>query len=183
MNEQHPSQEKRVVASAGSYYRNARYVMFALCLVMGGWFLYDGFVRYPQQNHDYDIIIKTGQVPSYQKHTNMDIALQKLLGVALPILGGGLLAWWLYRSRGSFTLSGTSLRLPSSETVNLDQIRKVDKRLWDRKGIAVIEYESAGSKEPRTFVLDDFVYEAQPVRDILKAIEDHLKSAAQPAKL
>ena len=39
-----------IVARAGRYYRNTRYIMFALLLGMGGWFLYDGFIGWPNEN-------------------------------------------------------------------------------------------------------------------------------------
>src|ERR1051325_5057682 len=37
-------------AAAGRYYRNTRYIMFILLVAMGGWFAYDGWVRYPREN-------------------------------------------------------------------------------------------------------------------------------------
>lgn len=176
-------QQARIVAYAGGYYRKARYVMSGLCLVMGFWFLYDGFVRYPEQNRKYDILVAGGNVPDYQKHTAMDITLQRLLGVALPLTGAGLLAWWLYRSRGAFILSGRTLHVPGHPVIDLDQIRKIDKRLWERKGIASVEYEATRGGEIRSFILDDFVYDANPMREILKVLEDHMKSEpTQPPK-
>ena len=39
-----------IVARTGRYYRNTRYLMCLMLIVMGCWFLYDGFVKYPREN-------------------------------------------------------------------------------------------------------------------------------------
>lgn len=42
-----------IVATAGSYYRNMRYLMSAVIVGMGLWFAYDGWHAYPKQNIEF----------------------------------------------------------------------------------------------------------------------------------
>src|SRR5262245_41397215 len=39
-----------IIAHAGRYYRNMRYLMFVLFIGMGAWFGYDGWVGWPRMN-------------------------------------------------------------------------------------------------------------------------------------
>jgi hypothetical protein len=68
------------------------------------------------------------------------------------------------------------LHVPGHPPIPLNNIRKVDKRLWERKGIAYVEYEVPGSAERRQFKLDDFVYERQPTDAIFERIEKHVSA-------
>ena len=45
----------------------------------------------------------------------------------------------------------------------------LDKKKWEKKGIARVEYQDGSSK--RFFVLDDFKYEREPVLKLLKSLE------------
>jgi hypothetical protein len=56
--------------------------------------------------------------------------------------------------------------------VPLSAIRRIDKRLWDRKGIAFIDYDLDGSGGAGgRLKLDDFVYERKPTDEIYERIE------------
>lgn len=171
-----------IVARYGSYYRNMRYIMVTLVIAFGAWFGYDGFVGYPEHNRKYDEIERRQQeaarrqdndaaaqlAEELRKHgarkTPTDIALQKWLSFVLPPLGLAYLGFVLYRSRGEFRLEGTRLSVPGGKQLDLSQVKSVDNALWDRKGIAVVNYDGG------QFALDDFIYDAKPIRAIHAAI-------------
>lgn len=155
-----------IVARAGRYYRNARYLMALICLGMGVWFAYDGWVGYPREN-------ARAREQGFDTVPNNDLAIriQKELAVGLPLVGVGILAWMLYRSRGEYRLDGQTLHVPGHAPVPLDHIRQIDKSKWDRKGIVHLDYEVPGSTGLRRLTLDDFVYEQKPTDAILERIE------------
>jgi hypothetical protein len=82
--------------------------------------------------------------------------------------------------------------VPGHPPIPLDKIQSVNRESWDRKGIAVMEYDltTAPMRASKTsgpvsyegvtpgvrgiFKLDDFVYEREPTDVIFKAIEDSL---------
>jgi hypothetical protein len=156
-----------IVARAGTYYRVARFIMAALILAMAAWFAYDGYVKYPQQNAE---AIERGHTPP---HSDLDLLIQRLLGWGLPPLGLALIVWTLYNSRGAYRLDGLTLSAPGHPAVPLEQIVRIDKTLWDRKGIAYVDYEAPGGETGR-IKLDDFVYQQEPTDAIVKRLEEHL---------
>lgn len=189
-----------VVARFGAYYRNMRYIMVTLIVAFGVWFGYDGFYGYPEHNRKYDEIEArqqaaeragddTGRATAAEelrKHgarkTNTDIALQKILCFVLPPLGLLYLGYILYRSRGEYRLVDGVLHAPGHAPVPLSQVTAMDDALWDRKGISVISYASAGGATGH-ITLDDFIYEAKPIREIHKAVKHHLyPNAEEPAE-
>ena len=186
-----------IIARAGRYYRNARYLMFMIILSMGVWFLYDGFVAYPENNRKYDelanqldamekdpkrdesvYISATVQLKNMTRHDEFSILLQKLLGFVLPPVGIGLLVHWLRKSRGQVRLENQVLTLPGSPAVPLSAIDEIDKDLWDRKGIATVYYTLEDNSTGQ-FILDDFIYQAHPIRAIVRAIEAELQTQDQ----
>lgn len=180
-----------IVARAAPYYRNTRYIMAAMLIGMGAWFAYDGWIGWPEQNRQFDRLSaeidaadKAGdddtrtqliqERKAYNEHGKMDILFQKLLAITLPPLGVFTLYWALRNSRGEFRLSGQTLDVPGHDAVNFDQIRRLDKKLWDRKGIAYIDYEPSGGGELRRFKLDDFVYQRKPIDEIYDRIDKYV---------
>jgi len=171
-----------IVARAGKYYRNTRYLMVAILLLYGVWSIYDGFVKWPEDNRKAILPVEQGgEGLEKGPHTNMDVFLNKALGVALPPLGITLLVWFLLQSRGTYTLDGDVLRVPGHPPVNLNEIIAVDKAKWDRKGIALVEYQTKAGKKG-TIKLDDFVYERDPTDAIFKRIDDLLTSKVNSQK-
>lgn len=174
-------------AKAGSYYRNVRYVIFIAALALGGYFLYDGYVRYPADNVRYaELLAEQNQLQEagreseaaevrreldgYKNHSDTDILVQKILGYALPPVGILLMARWWYKSRGRVRLDASdTLHLPGREPIPLSSMTALDDTMWERKGIAHVEYKTAeGETRAR---LDDFVYERGPI----DKIHDRLK--------
>jgi hypothetical protein len=169
---------EEIVARAGRYYRVTRYIMTAVLLGMAAWFAYDGFVTYPRDNqihrlHEQDPL----KYPDdKQPHTDTDIQMQKALAVLLPAVALALLSWTMWNSRGAYRLRGDVLSVPGHPDVPLSAITKIDKSKWDRKGIAYLDYEVAGTGgvSNGTLKLDDFVYDRPPTDRILEAIEARL---------
>jgi hypothetical protein len=186
-----------LIAPAARYYRMTRYIMVLMIFVFGILFAYDGWIRYPRQNAELaDVNAKleaahrandepkikelTEQRKQYKPHTDMDLFLQKALGFALPPLAIAFLIWSLYNSRGAYRLEDQTLRVPGHPPVPLDQIRRIDKKLWDRKGIVFIDYELPDGKSGR-IKLDDFVYDRPPTDAIFDRIEAYLLPPAEDA--
>jgi hypothetical protein len=169
--------------------------MCFLLIGAGLWFGYDGFVGWPEHNRkladvkrQIDDAERAGDTSGAataratlggmsKEHSENDIRLQKLLAFGLPPLGIALLVWALYKSRGAYRLSGNTLSVPGHPSISLDDVRRVDKRLWDRKGIAYVDYEVQGSPAGR-IKLDDFVYERKPTDQIFERIERYVTPAS-----
>jgi hypothetical protein len=166
-----------IVAYAGRWYRNARYIMAIICFALAAWFAYDGFVNWPAQNQRFDEMMARQEKPDFARHTDTDLAVQKTLAVTLPFLGIGIIGWLLFNSRGCYRLKDDVLYVPGHPPVPLDAIREIDKKKWEKKGIVYLDYELEGSDKSRTIVLDDFVYDQVPTDKILETIE---KSIAPP---
>lgn len=187
-----------IVARAGTYYRNARYIMFAIIVAMGVWFLYDGFVKYPNENRKYaELTAKIDELnrnpetrdgaehlryitarKEVTQHDTFSITLQKILGFSLPPLAIGLLVYWLYKSRGVIQMNNGVLSAPGHPDVPLANVDELDKGLWEKKGIAYVYYTLPNNATGK-LRLDDFIYQARPIRDMVKQIETELKSQDQ----
>jgi hypothetical protein len=163
-----PDPKGPIVARAGRYYRVTRYIMTFILFVYGGWSIYDGFYSWPNWPISH---------PDEKPKTPIDILFNKILGCALPPAGILLLIRCRFNSRGEYRLENGVVRTPGHPPVPLDKIQTVDRELWERKGIAYIDYQldpgTAGDpkREKGTFVLDDFVYEREPTDAIFNAIE------------
>jgi hypothetical protein len=186
-----------IVAKAGTYYRVARYVIFAVMLGMGLWFGYDGFRGYPEHNKKVDelearrttalnrgdkdeetrILAEMNEIG--KRKSDKDIFFQKLLFFTLPPLAIALIVRWLWISRGAYRLTADNvLHVPGHPPVPVDSITEIDRRLWDRKGIVLISYELADGQKG-TLKLDDFIYQREPTDEIFKRIEDQVAPPAQ----
>lgn len=187
--QEHKNEAAEIVARAGRYYRNTRYLIFVIFFGFGLWCIRDGFFQYPRANDEAikEAISKVeaarGTTLSASEraevmlgtklpHGGYDVPMNRGLGVLLPPLAVIVLIWTLRNSRGEYRLAGETLHIPGHGAIPLSAIRKIDKRRWERKGIACIEYEVFGSTEMRRFRLDDFVYERKPTDEIFEKIED-----------
>ena len=192
-----------IVAPPASYYRRTRYLMVVMLIGGGLWFAYDGWVGWPGHNARLnaaeaarDAAVKSGDKEKERqlnveiskmnrRYTSKDLLLQQFLGATLPPAGVALLIWTLYNSRGAYRLSGDTLHVPGHPPVPLDTVRRIDKRLWDRKGIAYIDYEldggGGGVTRDGRIKLDDFVYDRKPTDDIYDRIERYVTPPADDA--
>jgi hypothetical protein len=178
-----------ILAKPANYYRNARFLVVLMMLGFGGYCLYDGFSKYPGQNRiqkenalakakdsldrpmteeeTRKIIEDCEKNP---KNSPMSILLNRVMGFLLPPGGIALLAWALYRSRGIIRLKGDMLEVPGHPAIPLDAIRRIDQMLWERKGIAYVEYELSDGSRGKA-CLDDFIHNDQAVKEIMERIE------------
>ena len=166
------------------YYR--RFLIIGIAAL--GWALYclyDGFIGYPRERDAFrrlDAEIKAAQERGapydhlldeqkrYKNHNDASIMLQRGLGFALPPLALLMLIRWLYISRGEIRIDDDdTLHAPGHPPIPAAAVTAIDDDLWDRKGIAYVEYELPGGASG-TVRLDDFVYERPPV----DAIHDRL---------
>ncbi|MGA2500764.1 MAG: hypothetical protein ABSH20_23755 [Tepidisphaeraceae bacterium] len=177
-----------IVAGGGRYYRNARFIIVVMFLLWGLWSIRDGFYKYPRERdatiqkyvqrfreemhrepttEDMKAIREGNPIPH---QGNYDILFNVVLGVLLPPASLLVLAWTLYNSRGEYRLSEATLHVPGHPPIPLDAIHKLDKTLWDRKGIAIIEYELPDGKAG-VVKMDDFIYAQDPTDAIMDHIE------------
>src|SRR5688572_14037950 len=161
-----------VIATPSRSYR-LKWCTFALALLAGaGWFAYDGWVKWPAANeHALRPKEQGGLGLDVPPHPGWDIPMQRVISIALVPLGLLVFGWCMYQSRGQYRLAGNTLHVPGHPPVPMDAIRTIDKRRWDRKGIAIIEYDRPGGGGTGRLKLDDFVYEREPTDHILERIE------------
>jgi len=165
-----------IVARAGRYYRWTRYLIsVGLLIGYGSFFIKDGFFTWPRELERARYLESIGSHAEVKPESETAIQINRALGVTMPPLGVGLLCWTLYNSRGQYRLSGHTLYVPGHPPVPLESILKLDMMLWDKKGIAYIEYmppdSPGGQSSPRTLKLDDFVYDQTPTDAIVERIE------------
>lgn len=192
-----------LVARAARYYRNTRYIIVVLLIGYGIWSIYDGFVSWPAANRravelrqeradaeragNRDRVNQiTADLGKITEHNHASVLLNQILGVLLPPAGLAMLFWSLRNSRGEFRLTPDDvLYAPGHPPVPIDAMTALDRRLWDRKGIAWVEYELDAGKSKGKIRLDDFIYERPPIDamyDRILAKLDPEAFAAEKAK-
>lgn len=182
-----------ISARAATYYRRTRYLMVALLLAYGAWSIYDGFISWPASNariaqlraerieaekaqNQARVTEIAKELEGLKEHSTTDVMFNKVLGVLLPPLGLFMLFYSLHNSRGEIRLTADDvLHAPGHPPVPVDQMTAMDRKLWDRKGIAFVEYELPGGEKGR-IRLDDFIYERKPI----DAIHDRILARLDP---
>jgi len=163
--------------------------------------LYDGFIRYPNQrdraeafnefkeeHHELDpkeIVDNWKEYAAEQgwptndpgkPKTENDITGQFVMAGALAPVGL-LFLGLLVLNRGRWIeVNDKTLTSSQGHQLELSQIAELNKKKWQKKGIATLRYESDGHK--RKLVLDDCNYERETTNVILRHIEaniDHAK--------
>ncbi len=175
-----------IVARAATYYRMTRFLIVAMLMGWGLWSVRDGFFKWPQEAAKHDLLFadmtaaeKKGDIQrkaelaeelkKVTKHSDLDILLNKIFGVVFPPLALFMLWYSLNNSRGEIRLAGDTLSVPGHPPVSLDQLTELDRKLWDRKGIARIKYQTPDGKDGE-IKLDDFVYERKAIDQIYDRI-------------
>ncbi|MCX5659497.1 MAG: hypothetical protein NTW19_07210 [Planctomycetota bacterium] len=165
-----------------------------LCLGMGAWFLYDGFVLYPHQRDIYNEFSRFEQEnrqsdwPAYARehgypdgtqgrpgrdHSVTDLIFQQGMGILLAPMGLVLLYQFLSSFSRYVATDDSGVSTGPGRHVPFAAITTVNKRLWDRKGVAYINYDNAGSKGHIT--LDDWKFDRKAIHQILRDVESHLR--------
>ncbi len=185
-----------IVARGSNDYRVRRYIMVVLLLGFGGWFAYDGWVRYPAVNAEIARLEQaqreadaSGNRDRYVQISEqltklgnagkpLGLLLQKFLAVACPLAAVGFLIWTLRNSRGEYRLTTDDvLHAPGHPPVPMASITDIDRKAWDRKGIANIGYDMGHTGG--TIRLDDFVYQRVPTDLIFERIERDRRAVAE----
>ena len=175
-----------------------RYVALAtVCLLMAAWFGYDGLVGYPaqlpaaeayDQIRDLDAAKRAERWKQITADKNLpketpkktaeqlrsDIVGQYFWGGINLLVGLPALFLWL-RSRGSWVESTAGgLTTSWGQSLQFSEVTLLDKKKWERKGIAKATYTPAEGVGPKLFVFDDFKFEREPLDHMLRDLEKHL---------
>lgn len=187
---------QEIIAEPDAGYRWKHLIMAVIMIAAGGWFAYDGWVHWPRENQLVDRVTVefeaaqrgkdeakieslARELKSHEKHNDASILLQKFLAIALPLAGIAYGAWTLRVTRGSYRLAGETLYVPGHPPVSIAyDIRRIDKRRWDRKGIAYLHYESGNPPVDGMIKLDDFAYDRRGTDAILTRVEHNVLAAA-----
>jgi hypothetical protein len=186
---------------AGSYFRNVRYGLAAMVLIFGLLFAKDGYYGWPKKNVKYDEMnaekvaleaqpqsdardeklagISKRMKDHGRRYSDTEIKFQKVLGWALPPIAMLMLFRWLRMSRGEYRLDADKvLHAPGHPPVPLKSVISVDKSLWDKKGIAYVNYELEGGANGK-ILLDDFVYDKKAIRGIYSFVNQAVGSRSK----
>jgi hypothetical protein len=120
------------------------------------------------------IVAERGWLPNDPgvPRTEFEIAGQFFM-LAIAGSAGLLVLIHVLRCRGRWIeMDETGLRTSRGQTVAFDQITAINKKKWDKKGIAKIQYQQNGHDSVLT--LDDFIYERPTTDDMLRQVEDHV---------
>ena len=162
-----------VVARADFQYRWRSWAFAILILIVGLWSLNDGFIVYPRDNAAWERMAGQTDRPTRPPHDQAGVVFNQFADILCTPVSIPFLVWREGRSRGEYRLSGNTLRVPGHGPVTFDQIRGLDLVRWDRKGIAVVEYEGPTGGR-RTVKLCDMIYQREPTDKIVECIEAHL---------
>ncbi len=193
-----PAAAGTLIADPDPGYRWKHLIMAVLMIAGGFWFGYDGWVRWPAENRhagqvqrDLDAAKRerdqtkedalAKELSQISKHTELDILIQKLLAFALPAFGLFWGGWTLWETRGHYEMAGETVHVPGHPPITCDDVRRIDKRKWDRKGVAYVHYEHGNPPKPGILKLDDFAYERTTTDAILERIERNVIPAESTA--
>ncbi len=169
------------------------------------WFFYDGYIGYPKAAERYaefdqlaKEMIAAGEaqaeidesvrlawaekarangwkIEKPKEITDRQIEEQKVIGLGLTIVGFGIVVWGIISMRQTITSDGKSIKSAFGKVVHYDEVKSLDKRKWDKKGIAYAHYTTEGKKQKIT--LDDYKFAG--AEEIVEEIERRL-GTAQP---
>ncbi len=168
-----------LVARADFQYRWRVYVLFIVAFGFGVLSARDGFVKWPEENRQHELQRVRGE-RSEADHNHAGILINQILGVVLPVVSLPVFVWLMYRSRGAYRLEANTLYLPGNEPIPVEKIAALDKSRWDKKGIAVVEYQDAEGKS-QSATMRDMVYERRTTDEIVERIEKSLGGTAGAA--
>ena len=92
-------------------------------------------------------------------------------GVAL-LFGSIILGYWMSQKGRIIRTDDDAVMTPAGTRVPFSAITGVGKKQWESKGIARVRYELDGKRGQ--FVVDDYKFDTEPSRTILKEIEEKL---------
>jgi hypothetical protein len=174
-----------------------RYLILGLVGVgFGLWAVYDGFIGFPNQivraTKYREIAEETKDTDNFAQEwmkyaesqgwpledpgepkSQIDIWFNYVLAVVCIPLGAYLL-FCVARARTRWIEADErAIRASWGPEAPLDSIVGLNKRQWQKKGIAKVQYEDNGRR--KQFVLDDFKFRREPTGRILRKVEAHLR--------
>ncbi len=171
------------------------------CLGFALWATYDAFIKYPGkmpraeawqklvENESLDDEQRTEQwksiatengwktkrptkketISSIQQTIVFNYGLMAVtLAIAIPCI-----VWFLKNRNSWIEANDQSLQNSFGQQLSLNQITKIDKAKWLKKGIAVVHYQD-GQGSQQTFVIDDLKYQRKPTDEIMAWVEQHV---------
>lgn len=160
------------------------------CIGFGLYCLYDGMVAWPNQRKRalaFQELEAQGRLEDWAEYaaergwqpydpgeprTEAEITGQFYM---LAIAGGAgvLVLIHVLRSIGRWIeMDDKGLRSSRGQELTFDQVTQIDKKKWDKKGIAKLHYEANGRE--KVFTLDDFIYERPTTDEILRQAENQI---------
>lgn len=178
-----------------------RFLWLALgCLFFGSWFLFDGLVGYPAElkrceaywqktenprepwepiaESKWQELCKENDWSTKPPKTKPDkqagkIGTQFFYSILCYCITIPCLLKW-YFPRGTWVEGDdTQLKTSWGKQFKYDQIKQINKKKWEARGIAKVKYEDDGI--PYTLIFDDYKYMREPMSKILIAMEKGLK--------
>lgn len=194
-NEQDSQSDGPLRANFQSSYLTRYTLLAAVCLGMCAWFAYDGFVAYPKKLVVAEAFEEVADLsgPELEDRWNeitsekgwnsrrpekkaeeirSDITQQYFWSALTFALGVPALVL-LFRSRGSWVQrTDDGLETSWGQKVRFADVQSLNKRRWEKKGIARAVY--LDGEATRYFTFDDFKFEREPLGRILRDLEDTL---------
>ncbi len=184
-------------ASMRSGYVARLVILGGMFLFFALYFLYDAMIGYPNKQFmqlEYQRYMETWpddyserwlpyaaeqgwptDTPPGKPMSDMDIKTQYIYFVICMLIAFPFVIAAI-RSRARWVAADEDgLRTSWGRQINWDQIQTLDRSRWNSKGIAVVH----GSGEKDRITLDDWKYDTEPTRQIVKEIEQHLGLDAQ----
>lgn len=177
-----------IVTTLSRQWRNRILFQTVFFIGFGCWFYYDGAVGYPRHNDrlaQFAAAKARGEAAEWRAfaekqgwagqdhpdpYTADDLKVQYVLGTICVVGGLLALAWFLVSRRQKLTFDGQTVCGVYGQRVALEAFVEVDKRKWDRKGIAYAFYEEDGKR--RRLTIDDYKFVGG--EDILQHVEARL---------
>lgn len=172
-----------VNARISKEWRRRMLFMFFMIFGIAGWFLYDGYILWPDEADRYeayaeirDNLIESGQAEdeessfvrlAWERHareadyrrsipkerTDAAIHEQRVIGWSMMSIAGVFALWIAWNHRREVRADGDTVIGASGERVELDSIVAIDRKKWKTKGIAYALYMDGGKQ--RRLTLDD----------------------------
>ncbi|MBI5394692.1 MAG: hypothetical protein HZA91_05270 [Verrucomicrobia bacterium] len=183
-----------IVTTLSRQWRNRILFQTAFFVGFGLWFAYDGAVGYPRHNDrlaQFAAAKARGEAVEWRAfaenkgwagqdhpdpYTAADLKVQFVLGTICVVAGAMALGWFLIGRRQKLSSDGQVVCGVRGQRVPLEAFVDVDKRKWDRKGIAYAFYEENGKR--RRLTIDDYKFVGG--EDILKQVEERIAAKKKP---
>lgn len=171
------------------------------CAAGGGWFLYDGLVTYPNQRIRAEEFKKfTEENPEMEElerinkwnemarekgwpegnpgepFKDYDINEQFYYAGAAGLAALGFLSRFLFMLGRWIESDDSMLRDKAGRETSYANITELNKKKWQSKGIAFVGFKKVDGT-PDRIRLDDFYFEREPTRQILRQVEANIDPA------